>query len=230
MKYLYAPDEDDLFMYHICYTEESNEDVNSEIENVENSEIDDRREIDSKKSVKTVKKINNMTVPKNQNAKERIETQYKKQNEPVEGNSINSKEHVENMFEQNKKNLMEMEVDELFSRRSQLFETADLQLHLLIQLISNMSSTLRGKHFHAQAREMAFNVYQWIKSQNEDQCTKEIKEKVSRATGVSVRTIKRIIKEGSTSPEAETDKRFKSLENKKQNSMCTVTALEIFAI
>ncbi|KAF5291675.1 hypothetical protein FQA39_LY14312 [Lamprigera yunnana] len=80
------------------------------------------------------------------------------------------------------------------------------------KLISNMSSTLRGKHLHAQAREMAFNVYQWIKSQNEDQCTKEIKEKVSRATGVSVRTIEKIIKEGSTSPEAETDKRFKSPE------------------
>ncbi|KAF5270739.1 hypothetical protein FQA39_LY01477 [Lamprigera yunnana] len=48
-----------------------------------------------------------------------------------------------------------------------------------------MSSTLRGKHLHTQTREMAFNVYQWIKSQNEDQCTKEIKEKVSRATGVS---------------------------------------------
>ncbi|KAF5300422.1 hypothetical protein FQA39_LY02221 [Lamprigera yunnana] len=45
-----------------------------------------------------------------------------------------------------------------------------------------------------------------IKSQNEDQCTKEIKEKISRATGVSVRTIERIIKEGSTSPEAESDK------------------------
>ncbi|KAF5295951.1 hypothetical protein FQA39_LY12723 [Lamprigera yunnana] len=40
-----------------------------------------------------------------------------------------------------------------------------------------MSSTLRGKHLHAQAREMAFHLYQWIKSQNEDQCTKEIKEK-----------------------------------------------------
>ncbi|KAF5294224.1 hypothetical protein FQA39_LY13472 [Lamprigera yunnana] len=47
-----------------------------------------------------------------------------------------------------------------------------------------MSSTLRGKHLHAQAREMAFNVYHWIKSQNEDQCTKKIKEKVSRATGM----------------------------------------------
>ncbi|KAF5293380.1 hypothetical protein FQA39_LY02865 [Lamprigera yunnana] len=46
-----------------------------------------------------------------------------------------------------------------------------------------MSSTLRGKHLHAQAREIAFNLYQWIKSQNEDQYTKEIKEKVSRATG-----------------------------------------------
>ncbi|KAF5297339.1 hypothetical protein FQA39_LY12178 [Lamprigera yunnana] len=46
-------------------------------------------------------------------------------------------------------------------------------------------STLRGKHLHTQAREMAFNVYQWIKSQNEDQCTKEIKEEVSRATAVS---------------------------------------------
>ncbi|KAF5304960.1 hypothetical protein FQA39_LY09434 [Lamprigera yunnana] len=78
-------------------------------------------------------------------------------------------------------------------------------------LISYMSSTLRGKRLHAQASEMAFNVYQWIKSQNEDQHTKEIKEKVSRDTGVSVRTIKRIINEGSTSPEAETDK---SLEKK----------------
>ncbi|KAF5288148.1 hypothetical protein FQA39_LY15492 [Lamprigera yunnana] len=78
-----------------------------------------------------------------------------------------------------------------------------------VSLISNMWSTLRRKHLHAQARKMAFNVYQWIKSQNEDQCTKEIKEKVSRATGVSVRTIERIIKKGSTSPEAETDKRFK---------------------
>ncbi|KAF5279139.1 hypothetical protein FQA39_LY18317 [Lamprigera yunnana] len=104
----------------------------------------------------------------------------------------------------------------------------DLNLHILkgvvhasmcvrqykVELISNMSSTLRGKHLHAQAREMAFNVYQSIKSQNEDQCTKEIKEKVSRATGVYVKTIERIIKEGSTSPEAETDKRFKSPEKK----------------
>ncbi|KAF5269665.1 hypothetical protein FQA39_LY08588 [Lamprigera yunnana] len=39
-----------------------------------------------------------------------------------------------------------------------------------------MSSTLRGKHLHAQAREMAFNLYQSIESQNEDQCTKEIKD------------------------------------------------------
>ncbi|KAF5300098.1 hypothetical protein FQA39_LY11290 [Lamprigera yunnana] len=77
-----------------------------------------------------------------------------------------------------------------------------------------MSSTLRGKHLHAQAREMAFNVYQSIKSKIEDQCTKEIKEKVSRATGVSV-TIERIIKERSTSPESETDKRFKSPEEKR---------------
>ncbi|KAF5304327.1 hypothetical protein FQA39_LY09706 [Lamprigera yunnana] len=53
-----------------------------------------------------------------------------------------------------------------------------------------------------------------IKSQNEDQCTKEITEKVSRATGVSIRTIERIIKEGSTLPDAETDKRFKSPEKK----------------
>ncbi|KAF5269680.1 hypothetical protein FQA39_LY08603 [Lamprigera yunnana] len=89
-----------------------------------------------------------------------------------------------------------------------------LLIILTQKLISNMSSTLRGKHLHAQAREMAFNVYQWIKSQNEDQHTKEIKEKVSRATGVSVKTIERIIKEGSTSPEAETDKRFKSPEKK----------------
>ncbi|KAF5291347.1 hypothetical protein FQA39_LY03498 [Lamprigera yunnana] len=85
---------------------------------------------------------------------------------------------------------------------------------LKLELISNMLSTLRGKHLHVQAREMAFNVYQWIKSQNEDQCTKEIKEKVPRDTGVSVRTIERITREGSTSPEAETDKRFKSPEKK----------------
>ncbi|KAF5275814.1 hypothetical protein FQA39_LY06674 [Lamprigera yunnana] len=84
-------------------------------------------------------------------------------------------------------------------------------------LISNMSTTLRGKHLHAQA----FNVYQWIKSQIEDQCTKEIKEKVSRATGVSVRTIERIIKEGSTSSEVDNDKRFKN-PKKKRNHACTV--------
>ncbi|KAF5284103.1 hypothetical protein FQA39_LY17114 [Lamprigera yunnana] len=42
-----------------------------------------------------------------------------------------------------------------------------------------MSSTLRRKHLHAQARELAFNMYQWIKSQSEDQFTKEIREKVS---------------------------------------------------
>ncbi|KAF5274397.1 hypothetical protein FQA39_LY07277 [Lamprigera yunnana] len=46
-----------------------------------------------------------------------------------------------------------------------------------------MSSTLHEKHLHAQACEMAFNVYQWIKSQNGNPCTKEIKEKVSRDTG-----------------------------------------------
>ncbi|KAF5277628.1 hypothetical protein FQA39_LY06121 [Lamprigera yunnana] len=80
----------------------------------------------------------------------------------------------------------------------------------LRQLIFNMSSTFRGKHLHAQAREMAFNVYQWIKSQNEDQCRKKIEEKVSQTTRVSVRTIERVIKEGSTSPEAQTDKKFKS--------------------
>ncbi|KAF5304706.1 hypothetical protein FQA39_LY09483 [Lamprigera yunnana] len=51
-----------------------------------------------------------------------------------------------------------------------------------------MSSTFRGKHLHAQAREMAFKLYQWIKSKNEDQCTKEIKEKLSRAPGVSTIT------------------------------------------
>ncbi|KAF5298933.1 hypothetical protein FQA39_LY11650 [Lamprigera yunnana] len=39
-----------------------------------------------------------------------------------------------------------------------------------------MSSTLREKHLHGQAREMAFNVHQWIKSQIEDQCIKQIKE------------------------------------------------------
>ncbi|KAF5297283.1 hypothetical protein FQA39_LY12122 [Lamprigera yunnana] len=83
-------------------------------------------------------------------------------------------------------------------------------------LISNMSSTLRGKDLHAQAHEMTFNVCQWIKSQNEDHRTKEIKEKVPRATRVSVRTIKRNIKEGSTSPEAEIDKRFKSPEKKNE--------------
>ncbi|KAF5281593.1 hypothetical protein FQA39_LY17765 [Lamprigera yunnana] len=77
-----------------------------------------------------------------------------------------------------------------------------------------MLSTLRGKHLYAQVREMAFNVYQWIKSQNENQSTKEIKQKISRATGVSIRTIERIIKKGSTSPEAETDKKFKSPEKK----------------
>ncbi|KAF5281844.1 hypothetical protein FQA39_LY05058 [Lamprigera yunnana] len=68
--------------------------------------------------------------------------------------------------------------------------------------------------------EMAFNLYQWIKSQNEDHCTKEIKEKVSRATGLSLRTIIEIIKEGSTSPEAKTDKRFKSPE--KENEIAYV--------
>ncbi|KAF5271760.1 hypothetical protein FQA39_LY08083 [Lamprigera yunnana] len=95
--------------------------------------------------------------------------------------------------------------------------------YIIVSLISNMSSTLRGKHLQPQARKMAFNLYQWIKSQNEDQCTKEIKVKVSRATGVSVRTIEKIIKEGSTSPEAETDKRFKSPEKKKnQNEIACV--------
>ncbi|KAF5279989.1 hypothetical protein FQA39_LY05370 [Lamprigera yunnana] len=92
-----------------------------------------------------------------------------------------------------------------------------------------MSSTLREKHFHAQAREVAFNVYQWIKSQNKDQCTKEIKEKVSRFTGISVKTVERIIKEGSTSPEAETDKRFK-IPEKKQNRVCTVSTLEDYEL
>ncbi|KAF5297885.1 hypothetical protein FQA39_LY11870 [Lamprigera yunnana] len=105
-----------------------------------------------------------------------------------------------------------------------------ITLSLVQALMSNMSSTLRGKHLHAQAREMAFNVYQWIKSQNEDQCTKEIKEKVSKATGLSVRTIERIIKKGSTSPETETDKRFKSPEKKKRNCVCTVTALEDYEL
>ncbi|KAF5275075.1 hypothetical protein FQA39_LY07012 [Lamprigera yunnana] len=66
----------------------------------------------------------------------------------------------------------------------QVRDKADEIYHKFL-LISNMSSTLCGKHLHAQAHEMAFNVYQWIKSQNEDQCTKEIKEKVSRAIGVS---------------------------------------------
>ncbi|KAF5274599.1 hypothetical protein FQA39_LY07211 [Lamprigera yunnana] len=100
---------------------------------------------------------------------------------------------------------------------------------MLRKLISNMPSTLRGKQLHAQAHEMAFNVYQWIKYQNEDQCTKEIKEKASRVTGVSVRTIERIIKEGNTSPEAETDKKFKSPE-RKRNHVCTVTALEDYEL
>ncbi|KAF5283888.1 hypothetical protein FQA39_LY04708 [Lamprigera yunnana] len=93
-----------------------------------------------------------------------------------------------------------------------------IRVAIVYRLIFNMSSTFGGKHLHVQACEMAFNVYQWIKSQNEDQCTKEIKEKLSRATGVSVRTIENIIKEGSTSPEAETDKRFKSPEKKKTKS------------
>ncbi|KAF5296094.1 hypothetical protein FQA39_LY02728 [Lamprigera yunnana] len=87
--------------------------------------------------------------------------------------------------------------------------TASSDEVLLHLLISNMSSTLREKHLHAQAREMAFNGYQWLKSQIEDQCTKEIKEKLSTATGVSVRTIEKIIKEGSTSHESKTDKRSK---------------------
>ncbi|KAF5296149.1 hypothetical protein FQA39_LY12603 [Lamprigera yunnana] len=100
--------------------------------------------------------------------------------------------------------------------------------HYII-LISNMSSTLHGKHLHVQAREMAFNVYQWIKSQNEDQYIKEIKEKGSRATVLSVRTIERFIKEGSTSPEAETDKTFESPEKKKQNRVCTVPHLKIMS-
>ncbi|KAF5275594.1 hypothetical protein FQA39_LY06706 [Lamprigera yunnana] len=91
-------------------------------------------------------------------------------------------------------------------KRAIIFTTEETRV-----LISNMSSTLRGKHLHAQARDVAFNVYQWIKSQNEDQCTKEIKDKVSRATGVSLKTIERIIKGGSTSPEAETVKKLKVL-------------------
>ncbi|KAF5290735.1 hypothetical protein FQA39_LY14654 [Lamprigera yunnana] len=62
-----------------------------------------------------------------------------------------------------------------------------------------------------------------------DQYIKEINEKVSRATGVSLRTIERIIKEGSTSPEAETDKRFKVLKIKR-NSVCTVPALEDYEL
>ncbi|KAF5305673.1 hypothetical protein FQA39_LY09162 [Lamprigera yunnana] len=48
---------------------------------------------------------------------------------------------------------------------------------------------------------------------------------MSRDTRVTVITIERIIKEGSTSPKAETDKRFKSPE-KKRSHVCTVTALE----
>ncbi|KAF5289579.1 hypothetical protein FQA39_LY15026 [Lamprigera yunnana] len=58
-----------------------------------------------------------------------------------------------------------------------------------------MSSTLRGTYLHAQAREMAFNVNQWIKSQNEDQCTKEIKENVSKATRVSEEEWKLFLKQ-----------------------------------
>ncbi|KAF5288359.1 hypothetical protein FQA39_LY15449 [Lamprigera yunnana] len=92
-------------------------------------------------------------------------------------------------------------------------------------LMSNILSTLRGKHLHVQACQIAFNVYQWIKSQNEDQCTKEIKENVSRATGVSIRTIERIIKEGITLLEAKTNNRFQS-PKKKNEIACIVTALE----
>ncbi|KAF5281538.1 hypothetical protein FQA39_LY05073 [Lamprigera yunnana] len=54
------------------------------------------------------------------------------------------------------------------------------------KLISNMLSTSCGKHLHAQAHDIAYNVYIWIKSENEDQFIKEIKEKMSRATGESV--------------------------------------------
>ncbi|KAF5294578.1 hypothetical protein FQA39_LY13337 [Lamprigera yunnana] len=101
--------------------------------------------------------------------------------------------------------------------------------HLWDNLISNMSSTLCGKHLHAQEREMVFNVYQWIKSQNEDQYIKEIKEKVLRATGVSGRTIKRIVKERSTSPEAETDKRFKSPGKKNEIACVSSPHLKIMS-
>lgn len=96
--YVPAEGDDDLFMCHICYTEESDEDVNSEIESEEDSEIDDRREIGSKIDKESK---NNTTVSENQRCKERIETQCEKEKSeaPEDNNSQNLKEHVEKMLE-----------------------------------------------------------------------------------------------------------------------------------
>lgn len=90
---------------------------------------------------------------------------------------------------------------------------------------ATMSSTIGQKVLHSQAREIVFNVYNYLKTENENCSIIDIKGMVSSATGVSIRTIGRIIKEGNTPPENESDPLFKS-PGKKRQRVFSVTGLQ----
>lgn len=127
----YAPEEgeDDLFICHLCYTEESDEDANSEMESGEDSEIDDGREIDrkiveqSKNSIENIKIINNVNIPENHKFLLEIVDECKDQmdiEEKVDGEKGKSNQNPEiiksSMRKIPEKNTDdEMEIDELFN-------------------------------------------------------------------------------------------------------------------
>lgn len=80
----------------------------------------------------------------------------------------------------------------------------------------------RAKIFNSQAKEVIYNVFHYIKNLFPDDNKTRVKQRVSEATGVSIRSVERIIKEGDA-PIAENSRRFSS--PKKRQRKSTVTGI-----
>lgn len=91
--------------------------------------------------------------------------------------------------------------------------------------------SLLGDHkvIHAQTREVVFNVYNYFyKHKNTSVSVSEIKQSVHEATGVSVRTIERIIQEGNTA--SNSDKKKFTSPGKKRPRRNSVRSLPEYQI
>ncbi|KAK4885287.1 hypothetical protein RN001_001558 [Aquatica leii] len=90
---------------------------------------------------------------------------------------------------------------------NRLSDNVYISFALRIEMVFLFVCSLRmnnRKVVHSQGRQIVYNVYQCMKKKKEEGLTiplSQLRERVAEATGVSLSTVKRIIKEGKCTPE-----------------------------